>query len=239
MTTTRAVRAAPVHRDTGHIERYAVFAFGVIFLIAILVLVIWIPRPTIAQFFAFRLTLALAASGVGALMPGFISLEQPLPHKGLLRAGGALALFVLVWSTNPAKLAIEEIAPPPIADARKVIEEAIRLVDEHDYARVYAMYSTGQRNSISEKTFAEMFGNARDPLGARTKGPQLYNGSAMPQFMGVKGPFVTHVYVSRFAGSPQVWAEATAVIAEDGQWKMNSHVIGPCEPPSCVVPANF
>lgn len=225
--------------DRHRTERYAVFVFGVLFLVIILTLIVWIPKPTIAQFFVFRLTLALAASGIGALTPGFIELNQPLPRKGLLRAGGALALFTLIWFGNPGKFAIDEIAPPPASDARAVIERAIKYTDEGQYALMYEMYSSKQRASISEGSFVEMFRSARESLGVRVKGPKLHNGSAFDEFMGNKGPFVAHVYLSRFENSRDVWAEAASVVAENGEWKMISHVIAPCEKPNCVVPEGF
>ena len=88
-------------------ERYAVSVFGVTFLASMVTLPIWIPKLSSDQFFGFRLTLELAAASVGAIIPGFIQFEQVLPHKGLLRCGGAIALFATVWFTNPAKYALE------------------------------------------------------------------------------------------------------------------------------------
>lgn len=46
----------------------------------------------------FKTLLALAAAGVAATLPGFLSLEW----SGVLKAGGALAAFVLVYFVNPA-----------------------------------------------------------------------------------------------------------------------------------------
>lgn len=60
----------------------------------------FIPNPTESQWFTFRVVLALAAAGVGALLPGLISVNAG-PY---VRAGGALALFVLVYWFNPPKL---------------------------------------------------------------------------------------------------------------------------------------
>jgi hypothetical protein len=49
---------------------------------------------------AFRTTLALAAGGLGAVIPGTVEVNV----KGVVRAGGAIALFVLVYFLNPAQL---------------------------------------------------------------------------------------------------------------------------------------
>lgn len=83
------------------------FAFGVTFVVALMVLAIKFPRPTPFQYNVFRIVLSLAAAGAAAMIPGFINIEVN-PTTGLLiRAGGALAVFVIVFFFNPAQLAIQ------------------------------------------------------------------------------------------------------------------------------------
>jgi predicted signal transduction protein with EAL and GGDEF domain len=53
------------------------------------------PNPTDSQWFVFRVTIALAAACIGAVIPGWISIGLPA-----IRAGGAIALFVLVYWFN-------------------------------------------------------------------------------------------------------------------------------------------
>jgi hypothetical protein len=58
------------------------------------------PLASEQLFFALRLVLSLAAAVLGATVPGFLNLEW----KGgglVLRAGGALALFVLTFVYTP------------------------------------------------------------------------------------------------------------------------------------------
>lgn len=83
-------------------ERLAVFAFGVVFVVVMLVLAVAIPNPTGTQYETFKIVLALAAAGVAAFIPGFLEVTVP----GWLRAGGALAVFVLVFTKSPATLVI-------------------------------------------------------------------------------------------------------------------------------------
>jgi hypothetical protein len=83
------------------------FAFGVVFLVAILVLVIAFPSPTKAQYEIFRIVIALAAGGVAAVMPGLLTLRMQLSltakQKLAIQAGGALAVFVIVYFYSPAQ----------------------------------------------------------------------------------------------------------------------------------------
>lgn len=215
------------------IERYVVFAFGVIFLAAILTLLVIIPKPSLAQFFGFRLTLGLAAAGVGAFIPGFIHFEQALPHKGLLRCGGALALFAAVWFTNPAKYVIDELSPPPKEDAKEYIERFIKINDGPDIALGYALLSDREKASFSLSSFQQLVGNVRKPLGERTAGPILWMSSSPDEILGRKGPFVFNTYQSTFSGKPGVWVEVGGVVAEAGRWKLYAYTIGPCVAPIC------
>jgi hypothetical protein len=219
--------------DKKDLERYAIFLFGVLFLCVILTLLVAIPKPTLAQFFAFRLTLALAAAGVGAFIPGFMHLEQPLPHRGLIRCGGAMALFAAVWFGNPAKFAIEGISPPPTADAREFLEHFLSVSDKDDMAAAYDMFSQRERSSVSLASFSELVGNVRRPLGNRVKGPILWNTSNPEEIPGRKGPFVFNAYQSTFSGRTGVWVEVVGVIAEDGRWRMHTYTLQPCIAPFC------
>ena len=91
-------------------ERFIAFTFGVVFVIVILGLAVWKPEPSAFQYTVFRIVLALAAAGVAAMLPGFIELEVP----GWLRAGGALAVFAIVYFYSPA--ALTGITPPSQAE---------------------------------------------------------------------------------------------------------------------------
>jgi hypothetical protein len=91
--------------DKKNWEKIAAFAFGVVFIVVMIYIALYVPNPTPTQWFVFRVVLALAAAGVGALLPGLLRVEAP-PY---VRAGGALALFVVVYWFNPPKL----VAPPP------------------------------------------------------------------------------------------------------------------------------
>lgn len=79
----------------------AVFVFGVAFICVLIGLAIFYPQPTSFQYTVFRIVLALAAAGVAAFIPGLLELELGT----WLRAGGAIAVFVIVYRFLPAALA--------------------------------------------------------------------------------------------------------------------------------------
>lgn len=93
------------------------FTFGVVFVVTMLIIAFRFPHPTPFQYNVFRTVLALAAAGAGAMLPGLINLEFTALAGLLLRAGGALALFVIIFFFNPAKLLAHDSAfsaEPPI-----------------------------------------------------------------------------------------------------------------------------
>jgi hypothetical protein len=85
-------------------ERIAIFVFGTIFVVALIGLAVIVPEPKPFQYTVFRIVLALAAAGVAALVPGFIQVQ----HRDAIRAGGALAVFVIVYFFSPAALVVEQ-----------------------------------------------------------------------------------------------------------------------------------
>ena len=92
------------------------FVFGVVFVITLLVIAVRFPNPTPFQYNIFRIILSLASAGVAAMIPGFLNVDINSTTGLLIRAGGALAVFVIVYFFNPAKLAIQphiEPVPPP------------------------------------------------------------------------------------------------------------------------------
>ncbi len=87
------------------------FIFGLYFVGILLVLAVWFPKPTAFQYTLFRITLALAAAGVAGVIPGMIRLKFQPNTMLLIHAGGALAVFVIVYFIAPAALRSELLAP--------------------------------------------------------------------------------------------------------------------------------
>jgi hypothetical protein len=87
-------------------EKLAAFGFGVIFLIALLTLAVAFPNPTSFQYTIFRIVLSLACAGVAAVIPGFLLVRTDTLGIAI-RAGGAIAVFVVVYLINPAQLVVQ------------------------------------------------------------------------------------------------------------------------------------
>ncbi len=70
---------------------------GLVLLLLILGLIWWLPCPSNAQFFIFRISLALAAGGLASVLTGSLQISW---SPGI-SAGGGLAVFILVYYASP------------------------------------------------------------------------------------------------------------------------------------------
>lgn len=79
------------------ISNVVVSGFGVLLMCLVLAICFSVPRPNKFQCFTLRVVLALAAAAIAASIPGFLNLQI----GGVLRASGALSIFIVVYCFNP------------------------------------------------------------------------------------------------------------------------------------------
>lgn len=88
-------------------QLWALYGFGIVFIIILLGLVVTVENLTNTQNFYFRVVMALAAGAIGALIPGLFSIEAKVVRNSV-RAGGAAAFFVAVYFMNPPSILGDE-----------------------------------------------------------------------------------------------------------------------------------
>jgi hypothetical protein len=105
-TSSGLRRKKPAPGSAGNLpvwERIAALASALIFLGALLWVALRVPNPQPFQVFIFRSVLALAAGAFTAFISGFMHVEGKWARFSI-RAGGGLAVFLLVYSSNPPHL---------------------------------------------------------------------------------------------------------------------------------------
>jgi hypothetical protein len=85
------------------IEVGSAFAFGCVALAAVIWLAFRAETLSEQQFEVLRIVLALAGGGIGAVLPGFLDINIKPEANLALRAGGALAIFVVLYFWSPAR----------------------------------------------------------------------------------------------------------------------------------------
>jgi hypothetical protein len=78
------------------------FAFGCVFVAVILALAFTGNSLDDRRFEVLRIVLALAGGGIGGVIPGFLDLNMQAGKKWALRAGGGLAVFIILYFWSPA-----------------------------------------------------------------------------------------------------------------------------------------
>ena len=86
-----------------HIEVALAFAFGCVAIGVVLWLAFRSEAPlSDQQFELLRIVIALAGGGIGAVLPGLLRVDIEPSARLAMRAGGALALFLILYFWSPA-----------------------------------------------------------------------------------------------------------------------------------------
>lgn len=86
-------------------EAWLAVIFGFVFVSMIGVVAIWITardrQPPQAAMFLFRVIVALAAAGIGAVLPGMLDVSITGGGNLSIRAACGFGLFIVIYLVNP------------------------------------------------------------------------------------------------------------------------------------------
>lgn len=120
-------------------ERILAYGFGVFFVATVLIIALFIPNPSPFRYEVFKIVLAIACAGVAAFIPGFLNVEV----GRWVRAGGAIAVFIIIFFFSPAKLATDTPEPITHGDMYKAIELGQSLEYVKDEIDNHISYKNG------------------------------------------------------------------------------------------------
>lgn len=227
MRRSEQIREHPTSvSSSSNVDRYLVFAFGVIFVSVILYLVISVQNPSVLAINVFTTVLALAAGGIGAILPGFLEVE----FKGLLRAGGALGLAALVYLKAPA-VGAPIIFSEPKAQATPIAEALLNALATGNPSSSWNLIKDSAAKaqlSDGEESWDELYRNDYAPLGRRLSHALISEGQFVSPPGYPPGRYCQLGYRSKFATGDKT--ELITLRADGASWSLFNYDILPPRP---------
>jgi uncharacterized protein DUF4019 len=213
-------------RLTGSIDINILFSFvfGVVFLAIMLGFATWYPNPTPFQIKVFVTALSAAAAGVGAVIPGILNVRI----KVVVRAGGALALFVIVWFSQPVLEQTVVTLQAPTESPTPVIDQFLSDLDKHDVAKAYADLDPLSRETMvpTLALWQQLYDANIKNLGQLESRKLMGVNSATSPSGAPVGIYQSNSYLGKYSNISGCRPEAVTVRAtQDKQWRVYSYVI--------------
>jgi hypothetical protein len=229
MSSTPVNGATGVHiGGTLHIHHLLAFVFGVVFISVMLVFATQIPNPTQFQQWVFIVVVALAGAGIGAVIPGVLNYKSPY-----LTAGGALAVFVIIFLLKPALLQTVTHLVTPSIPAEPVAQAYLAKVDAFQFHSAWEQLDVDAREGFAKdrSQFDSVYETARKPLGQMTDRKEI----GVQQIESPPGlPFGLYrsiIFMTKFVSGNCYNEQVTVRATNDLSWRVWSHAIVPMPVP--------
>jgi len=201
------------------------FIFGVVFIFLILGFSIGFPNPTPIQIKSFITVLALAAAGIGGVIPGFIEIK----YRAAIRAGGALSLFVIVFFFQPTlERGVVSITPPP-TPADPAALAFIEAADKGNIESAWDQLDAAAKGVVvvDINQMQQIFETFRKPLGPALKREMVGSAGAQSPANFPYGLYRTLRYRTKFENSASCRPEEITLRAtQDLTWRVFDYIIG-------------
>jgi hypothetical protein len=199
-------------------EVAAAFTFGATFLAVILVVAFYKPNPTPFEYTVFRIIIAVAAAGVGAVLPGFLDVR----FKTWLRAGGASALFVIVYFFAPAAASLSDgqLGPGPSTDAKVKAEEWLTLVDQGNLKNAYKSMAESFKTRYPFDQVEQIVARERNSLGKMTERTFISSAPWESPPGAPRGVYRQYVFAAAFQNEIEPIYETIWLVGENDDWRV-------------------
>lgn len=168
------------------IDTLLAFAFGATFLLLTILLEVFLGRAETPL--TIRVTLALAAAGIGAALPGLLDFQASAGKSYAIKGSGALVFFLVVYLVNP--LSAQPDAAPVIEDftvepSRIIPGQAVAIAWRARNAEIVRLSPPGREwrnaSSVSDRITAAPAENTTYLLELLVKGTPVASRSARVQ----------------------------------------------------------
>ena len=196
------------------------FVFGVVFVVTMLVFAVEIPNPTNTQQWTFVTVLALAAAGAGSVIPGLLNIDLPY-----VKAGGALALFVIVFLMKPTIVANLATFTPPQTSPDAVIAPYLKATDDKDLASAWSQLDPAAQTSVArdKDAYRQAYQGGRDPAGPVETRTFIGVQEVQSPSGFAPGIYRSNTYRTKFANGNCRIENVTVRSAEEQRWRVYEH----------------
>jgi hypothetical protein len=208
------------------LDRILAFAFGVTFVSVLLYLGAVQTNPTPLAIRIDVTVLALAAAGVGAMLPGFLQVR----YKNFVRAGGALALFALVYLSEPSIGKTVAHIVEPSSPVQPIVDGFLTAIDSGDPSQSWKLLSATGRQQLTaqEVTWNELYRNNVAPLGAIESRVLVGETQAESPPGAPPGLYRALTYKSKHVNQAGYMRESVIVRANSSQaWEVYTYQLDP------------
>jgi HEAT repeat protein len=151
------------------IQMLAAFISGTVLVVLLFSLGVYIlvrgdqrPIPPLATFI-FRVVLSLAGAAFAAILPGFLNIQVKVLSIAI-QAGGALAVFVVIYRINPPELLAHQVKKEPSERKVKSLINDLKRGSERDRRKAaLALSNVGEAARIALPDLIESLNDA-DPF---------------------------------------------------------------------------
>lgn len=211
--------------ERSSLDVWLAFAFGVIFVSVMLYLATVEKNPTPLAIRVYVTVLALAAGGVGAILPGFFEIQ----YKGFIRAGGALGMTALIYLNGPTIGKDVASFVEPKTAAEPVAQSFLQAIDSGDPSHSWALLPETARSHVggSETAWNELYHNVVVPLGHPESRTLI--GESRDQSPSGAPPGLYHVYTYKTKYSNDAAPRLESVVLRansDDAWEIYAYQIG-------------
>ena len=209
------------------IDLLLTFSFGILALLLLFCVALFVETPNSLLLLVFRVTLALACAGVAAMLPGFVQLSVSTGTNMAIRAGGAVAIFVLIYLVDPGSrftsIANDCIVPSaPNNEFLPIAESWTRKVDEGRYEDAYDSASNWTKNQYTLDLFTLVFREFSQKMGA-LKNRKIYGVTSVEKLPSAEcGNFRVVTFLSKFEGEAEL-LEFVVLMIENNRWVVREH----------------
>ena len=211
---------------SGHLDVNVLlaFIFGIIFISVMLFFAVKFQNPSRFSQWVFIIVTSLAGAGIGAVIPGILKVDLPYA-----KAGGALAIFVMVLLNKPALVeSVAKFVPPP-EPGLPIALDYVSKVDAHMLDMAWESLDSESKATVARDrvVYNQAYENGRYALGQVSRRIPMGTSEVTSPSGYPLGIYRIIAFRTSFLSGRCHQEKVALRGAEDMRWRVFEHSIDP------------